>query len=351
MKQHVRYNFGSYIHDNIFQIVAILAFGIFMTFMLVVMQVTVDAIMLLDTVFIFLLLGMLLFGYYRRFKFWNEVMAVSESIDKVEHFESLIQDPTFLDGMVAKESIDNLLACAISEITDLKSDKTSHSRYIEQWVHEVKTPLAASKLILNQMHGNETDALKREIERTERLVEQALYAAKSDSLSKDYLISDVGLNDLVRGACKSNMQLLTTKNISLSIQIDSDLMVLADKMWLEFILSQILVNSAKYDAANIEFIVKQNDSNEIAGETILEIKDDGCGIPAEDVPRVFDRGFTGEVGRAHGSATGMGLYLAAIMCSKMGIGISLSSEEGVGTRVNLSFPHDNRMRDLLKNLH
>lgn len=351
MKQHDHYKLGSYLRDNIFQIVAFLSFVIFMTFMLVVMQVSLDSIVLLDTVFVLLLFGILLFDYYRRFKFWNEIANLSESIEKVEHFESLIRDPAFLDGEIARESIDNLIACATSEITDLKSDKNSHSRYIEQWVHEVKTPLATSKLILNQMHGNEIDALKREMERTERLVEQALYAAKSDSLSKDYLISDVSLSELVRGACKSNMQLLTTKNVSLSIRIDSDIKVLADKMWLEFILSQILVNSAKYDASNIEFTAKSNGSKEMANETILEIKDDGCGIPAEDVPRVFDRGFTGEVGRTHGSATGMGLYLAAIMCSKMGIGISLSSEEGVGTRVNLSFPHDNRMRDLFKTLH
>ena len=350
MKQRSHYNLGSYLRGNIFQIAAFLLFGIFMTFMLVVMQVSVDSIVLLDTVFILLILGTLLIDYYRRYVFWNKIANTSESIEKVEHFDSLIQDSAFLDGKVAKESIDNLIRSATSEITDLKSDKNSHSRYIEQWVHEVKTPLATSKLILNQMHGNEADALKRELERTQGLVEQALYAAKSDSLSKDYLIGEVSVNELVRGACKSNMQLLCAKNISLSIDVDPELKVLADKTWLEFIISQVLVNSAKYDASSIEFIAKSNDPSEMIGETILEIKDDGCGIPAEDVPRVFDRGFTGEVGRTHGAATGMGLYLAAVMCSQMGIGISLSSEEGVGTRVNLSFPN-NRMRDLFQNLH
>lgn len=344
------YRIGIYLRDRALFLITFLAFGAFMTFMLCVMQVSKDAIILLDVVFALLLVGMLLVDYYRRSRFWNNVIGFSESIDRVEHFESLIEDPSFLDGKAAKTSIDNLIACAESEITDLKTANDSHSRYIEEWVHEVKTPLATSKLILNQMHSSDADALKQELERTERLIQQALYAAKSDSLSKDYLIDEVKLAGLVRDACKSNMHLLTAKNIALDIRIDPELRILTDKAWLDFIISQIIVNSAKYDAFNIEFTALSEGSDD-AGETILGIKDDGCGIPAEDVPRVFDRGFTGEVGRSHGSATGMGLYLAAIMCSKMGIGISITSEEGVGTRVDLSFPYDNRERKLLKNLH
>ena len=79
---------------------------------------------------------------------------------------------------------------------------------------------------------------------------------------------------------------------------------------------------------------------------MLEVRDNGCGIPAADVPRVFERGFTGQVGRAHGSATGMGLYLVASLCASMGLHVGLASEEGVGTRVILTFPHDRTRKEL-----
>ena len=76
------------------------------------------------------------------------------------------------------------------------------------------------------------------------------------------------------------------------------------------------------------------------------VRDNGCGIPAADVPRVFERGFTGQVGRAHGSATGMGLYLVASLCASMGLHVGLASEEGTGTRVILTFPHDRTRKEL-----
>jgi len=79
---------------------------------------------------------------------------------------------------------------------------------------------------------------------------------------------------------------------------------------------------------------------------VLEVRDNGCGIPAADVPRVFERGFTGQVGRAHGSATGMGLYLVASLCASMGLHVGLASEEGTGTRVILTFPHDRTRKEL-----
>ena len=82
------------------------------------------------------------------------------------------------------------------------------------------------------------------------------------------------------------------------------------------------------------------------GMSYIRVTDDGCGIPAADVPRVFERGFTGQVGRAHGSATGMGLYLVASLCASMGLHVGLASEEGTGTRVILTFPHDRTRKEL-----
>ena len=350
MQGRNRYRFIPYLRDRIAFIIAFLSFGIIMTLMMIVMRTALDAIILLDATMIMLLIASLACDFVRRKGFWRNVEDVSGSIDKVEHFGDLMDDPSFLEGEIAKDSLDELSKCAEAEICELRQNHRSYSEYIEQWVHDIKTPIATSKLILNQEHGAEADALRQEVERIEGLVEQALFAARTESLANDYIISSIRLLDVVSDACKGNMQLLTAKNVRLNMNIDTDIHVLADKTWIEFILSQLIVNSAKYDSTEISFSstdVIEGGSN---GETILELKDDGCGIPAEDVPRVFDRGFTGSVGRSHGSATGMGLYLAARMCAKMGLGISVASEEGVGTKVRIRFPHDDQRRLFIRNL-
>ena len=120
----------------------------------------------------------------------------------------------------------------------------------------------------------------------------------------------------------------------------------ADASWLSFVLGQVVVNAAKYGATAVRFTAREEGTGTSAARTVLEIADNGRGIPAADVPRVFDRGFTGENGRDQGSATGMGLYLVATLCEKMGLGVGLASEEGTGTRVMLAFPHDRRRRDV-----
>lgn len=344
------YNLGEFLRDMAPIIIGCILFGAFMTFMLSVIGVTIDAIVLLDILFVLMLCITLCIYYFKRARYWNKLLDASEAIDKIGQFEALIYEPDFLDAEVAKKAIDNLFESYSAEIESLRCEYDSRSRYIEQWVHEVKTPIATSKLILDQTHGEHSDSLKTELERMERLVEQAMYAAKLEDLSSDYLIKDVSLCELVTSACKANMQLLTAKGIRVEIQVSNELEILADKAWLEFIISQLVVNSAKYDASEIAFSAAESGEEGSAGETILTIRDDGCGIPAEDVPRVFDRGFTGSVGRSHSSATGMGLFLAARMCAQMGLGISVTSEVGIGTSVRLFFPHDNERRRFYRNL-
>ena len=126
--------------------------------------------------------------------------------------------------------------------------------------------------------------------------------------------------------------------------------MLADAKWTDFIIGQVLENSAKYGAKTIRFDSSVKNADTKDGCIELAIGDDGDGIPAADVPRVFDRGFTGSQGRAHHKATGMGLYLAAVACERMGLGLRISSEEGTGTTVALTFPLNRTRMDLAANL-
>lgn len=284
----------------------------------------------------------LVIRYWRARRFWREATAVAASLDRMELFCDLAHEASTLEGAIARGIAEALSAQGSLELGELKEEMRAERTYAELWTHEVKTPIAASKLALASMHGEPASILKEQIERIEALVEQALYKSRMSSLAADYLISETNVLACVRKACKANMRTLVARSVALEFDIDEELTVLADESWVVFMVSQLILNSAKYDATTIRFSARQTEQEGLTGKTTLEVADDGCGIPAADVPRVFDRGFTGAVGRKHGSATGMGLYLVAFMGMRMGLGITLASEEGTGTRVMMTFPHDRR---------
>lgn len=320
----------------------------FVSFMLVVLGMTTDAILLIDFTLVAVLILAFILEYRRRALFWKSIGEALESLDKTRYFDEIVHEPAFLEGRIALAMARSIAEQAMREGNELRMQSHDRAQYTELWVHEVKTPLAAARLLLDKMHGEDASILKLELERVEHLVEQALFTARSDTLVNDYVIREIVLGDAVGEACKANMRYLTSCGVAIDIRIDPQTTVVADKAWLAFILTQLIINAAKYDAETITFEACENDEEGPHACTMLEVRDNGCGIPAADVPRVFDRGFTGEVGRAHGSATGMGLFLVARMCTQMGLGIMLASEEGVGTRVQISFPHDRRRMHLIQ---
>ena len=333
---------GSYVRDKAVFIVAWLVFVAFMTLAFSILGVSSGGIVFLDVLLLFGPACFMLLDYLRQASFWKSVEEAARSLEKGTHIIDLIDEPSFLEGQIASDALRAVVETDNQEITDLKSAVRENAEYTELWVHEAKTPLAAAKLITKRMRGVDALALRRELERLDDLIGQALFVARTESLTRDYLIREINLAEVAKEACKTHVHYLTSLNTTLEFHIDPAITVFADKMWLEFIITQIVINAAKYDATTIMFSATVPEKESSSGATVLEIKDDGCGIPSMDVPRVFDRGFTGEVGRAHGSATGMGLYLVARMCASMGLSIMLASEEGVGTRVQIKFPHDRR---------
>lgn len=282
------------------------------------------------------------YNYARRARYYREVREYVGQIGQLCQFTSLVQEPEFLEGRIAYRTTGQLADVANAANAAEREQAQAHREYIELWIHEIKTPIAAAKLMLASMHGEQAMKLKGELERIESQVDQALYSARSTSVSNDYAIRELPLAQVIHTACKKNAHFLIERSVSLDVNVEDDVSVLADETWLTFMLSQVIINAAKYGARTITFSSHEEESGTPRERTVLEVRDDGCGIPASDVPRVFDRGFTGKVGRAQGSATGMGLYLVAVMCARMGLGVGLASEEGRGTRVLFSFPHDRR---------
>lgn len=288
---------------------------------------------------------MLAIGFARRARFYRELAGLSAQKAGPGNLASLLEEPDFLEGRLAWRALDEQGRAAADEITGHKQQNKEYRDYVELWIHEIKTPIAAANLMAADLHGPVATKLKGELDRIESQVEQALYYARSTSLAKDYAIRETALADAVRAACRKNARYLIESGVSVEVGLADDETVFADATWLSFIVGQVLANAAKYGASCVRFS-SRTEGEGGAARTVLAMADDGCGIPAADVPRVFERGFTGANGRTQGSSTGMGLYLAAVMCEKMGLGLGIASEEGTGTRVMISFPHDRRRLDV-----
>ena len=282
-------------------------------------------------------------GYARRVSFWRQLTGATEAAQRMSEIPRMIDEPdSFLEGRIALRALERADMLANAETTAARQHADDYRSYIELWIHETKTPIAAAHLIAQRLGGEEAGDIARELEAIDRQVEQALYFARSSTLVNDYEIREVNLLAACREACKRNARFLIEQGATPSFDIPAEAQVLTDKPWLLFMLGQVIVNAAQYGATTIAFAAEEKEQGTPREHTDLRVTDNGAGIATSDMPRVFDRGFTGSNGRERGKATGMGLYLAASMCASLGIGLSLTSEEGVGTTVTFSFPHDRR---------
>ena len=188
----------------------------------------------------------------------------------------------------------------------------------------------------------EMDAVDAELDAIEGYVEQALYYSRGTSLDRDFQIREVVLADVVRDALRHKARTLIGARVA-PVLGELDAVVHADPKWLSFVLGQVLVNAAKYrcedgEQGHVRIWAERRETGLDSWVTLLALADDGIGVPAADVGRVFDKGFTGENGRRFARSTGMGLYLVRELCEKMGVSVWMESEEGAGATVFLSFP-------------
>lgn len=209
--------------------------------------------------------------------------------------------------------------------------------FITSWVHAVKIPIAATRLLIESDDGkhnpNTLLQIENEMDKIERYIEQTLYYSRSVSFAKDYIISEYHLNQLVSGAIKRFAKTFITKKVVLAVSIDEHIAIHTDRKWFGFILEQVISNALKY--ANKEQGKIEISSYEDYKEYRLMIKDYGVGIKPEDLRRVFEKGFTGYNGRQFEQSTGMGLYLARKLAKKLGHKVDIQSKLGVYTEVTI----------------
>lgn len=203
--------------------------------------------------------------------------------------------------------------------------------YFTLWAHQIKTPIAAMRLILQTRPENSAGELSQELFRVEQYVEMVLNYLRLDSDSTDFVFRTCALDDIIRQCVRKYAKQFIRKRIRLEYE-GTALQVLTDEKWLCFVIEQILSNALKYTSAGSIRIFTQ-------GETLV-IADTGMGIAPEDLPRVFEKGYTGYNGRTDKKATGIGLYLCKRILNRLGHEISISAQVGKGTRVSIDLSRE-----------
>ncbi len=216
-------------------------------------------------------------------------------------------------------------------------ESTSEARdYYMMWTHQIKTPIAAMKLLFERVNLQDRDAflMKEELFKIEQYVEMVLTFQRLGSIASDLVLTEYDLSALVRQSVKKYSVLFINKGLGLELK-EMDFKVVTDEKWFIFCLEQLLSNSIKYTGTGgISIRAEEAES----GSVRLFIKDTGIGIRAEDLPRIFEKGFTGYNGRLDKRSTGIGLYLCQRIFAHLGIGVGVESREGEGTEMALRIP-------------
>ncbi|WP_019533933.1 sensor histidine kinase [Paenibacillus ginsengihumi] len=279
-----------------------------------------------------LLVGYLAFRYATNRAFYRKLQTPPDSLEQFTEASSSLSSPL-------NERLQELLRSQFrlyrAELHNYQHKIEAHIQFINQWVHQMKTPLSVIHLLVQSEDDKRFAAIGDEVDRLRKGLETVLYTARLDAFEHDFHVETLRLTNIVRSVVSDQKRLFIRKRVFPSIQIDEDLKAASDEKWLSFVLTQLITNAVRYttqENRKIYFTGTRSDS-----ETVLEIRDEGVGIPASDLPRVFEPYFTGENGRHFQESTGMGLYLVCQICDKLGHAVEIESEVGRGTAVRIRF--------------
>lgn len=264
---------------------------------------------------------------YRKLKFLeenilNDLDALPKSLDiRIDYYHKIIEK--------LYEELEKLTQENRQKNTDMVD-------YYSMWVHQIKTPIAAMNFLLDNEEVDQK-ILQQELFKIERYVEMVLTYIRLDSISSDYVITKINLDEVVKDSVKKYATIFINKKIKLNY-VSHETIVISDKKWLSFAFEQILGNSVKYSSAGGEITIETYENK-------LVIEDNGIGIKEEDLPRIFEKGFTGFNGRYEKKSSGLGLYLCKKTLDKLGHHIEISSKVGEGTRIEITFPKEDTLRD------
>lgn len=280
--------------------------------------------------------------YRRRKKYLENMLSMAEQLEERYIIPEVIKIPERADDQVFYQLLKMAEKSMLEKIGSVQRERSEYKEYIEQWIHEVKTPITALKLLCENNRSPFTREMLAELENINRFTEQALYYARSEHPEKDYCVREINLNDVVHSAIADSKYLLRQNHVTVTVD-KMENRVYTDEKWVRFILNQLISNAVKYRTNQpvLHFYSTRKENH-----VLLSVADNGIGIAQSDISLIFEKGFTGQNGRTVPNATGIGLYLCKRLCDKLGIGLTAHSE-GSGTRMVLSFQINHFVSDFL----
>lgn len=278
-------------------------------------------------------LWLLLYGALSFIRYRRHYLKIMLNTKRADGMEFDLPDPKGAPEAGYQRIIETLVNQKKEQESKERISRQEMMDYYGMWVHQIKTPIAALGILLQSW--DEESIRKRnmqmEVFKIEQYVEMVLSYLRMEDLSSDLAFAEYSLDAVVKQAVRKYKKMFIMKKISLQYDL-TDRTVITDEKWLVFVVEQILSNALKYTKEGRIWI----HMDERRGQGVLVIEDTGIGIRAEDLPRVFERGFTGYNGRNDKKSTGIGLYLCKKIMDKLGHEIWLESEPGLGTRAYLS---------------
>lgn len=296
-----------------------------------------ESVVYLNLLLIAIFISFLIWRYKKETRYMRRLLHIAE--DRSRDWQEGLPEPYFNREKTINDLLRQLANDHLKKLSEMKAVNLMESDYTAAWVHEVKAPLTSMKMTID---ANRKDPAIRKIEsdwlRVHLLIDRQLYITRLPSLNTDYVLEKIKAHQLITPEIRELRSWCIEKNIAVEIEGD-DVEVITDSKWCRFILRQLLTNAVKYSPGGGTICITAHQSP--GGHAVLSIKDEGPGIPAHDLPRIFDKGFTGGTGRLHNAATGLGLYLAQQVASKIGITLSAASEMNGGTTMTMTFSTDN----------
>lgn len=324
--------FGRYLCDKLVIIIGYVAFVLAVFCFMRLWQTPGQ----LEAVF-FVLAGIfmvtsLVYDYARRKSFYDRLIIHTEELDKKYLVLDTLDEPDFYEGKLIYDAMYDINKSMTENVNAYRDNVRDFKDFIDMWVHEIKLPIASLMLMCHNDRDAIPGQIHMQVRRLDEYAEQVLYYVRAEHAYEDYHFGETSLKAVVGRAAMGNKDSLLENGILLSVH-DTDVCVMTDSKWLEFMICQMMSNSIKYagDRQDKQIEIWASDG------CVLHIRDNGIGIPEKDIPLVFNKSYTGENGKHYAKSTGMGLYIADSLCRQLGHRLSISSKVNEYTQVDITF--------------
>lgn len=330
--------FINYLKDKLYSLLIFIVSLIIIILLLSTFKTGKSLTIAITFILIVSYLTCILIDYFRKSRFYKDLLCNIDSLeDKAYLVLETITKPNFYEGELLYQSLYEINKATSESIHELELQTQDFKEYIEMWIHEVKIPISSLALMTHNHPDKFDKNTEEQIRRIENYVDQVLYYVRSENAEKDYLIKETKLNKVISSVALKNKGDLLENKIDLIVD-NLDIKVNTDSKWLEFIITQIVNNSIKYHNKTNSYIKIYTEENNNVINLIIE--DNGIGIDSSDLPKVFNKTYTGNNGRGLAKSTGMGLFIAKNLCTKLGHKISVESERNKYTKVTISFSNN-----------